>query len=43
MGGAVRNDSPRALSRAKAILRVDDKPTEVVLPEIPPRKSARSR
>jgi hypothetical protein len=37
----VRNDSPRSLSGAKAILRVDDKPTEVVLPDIPPRDSAR--
>ncbi len=37
----VRNDSPRALVRAKAILRVDDRPTEVLLPEIPPRRSAR--
>ncbi len=34
----VRNDSPRVLNRAKAILRVDDRPTEVVLPEIPPRQ-----
>src|SRR5271166_1481021 len=33
----IRNDSPRVLSRAKAILRVDDRPTEVPLPEIPPR------
>ncbi|WP_165226275.1 BatA domain-containing protein [Aquisphaera insulae] len=32
----VRNDSPRVLSRAKAILRIDDRPTEVPLPEIPP-------
>ena len=37
----VRNDSPRVLSRAKAILRVDDRPTEVILPEIPPRQVAR--
>src|SRR6478736_5736130 len=28
----IRNDSPRVLSRAKAILRVDDRPTEVPLP-----------
>ena len=34
----IRNDSPRSLSGAKAILRVDDKPTEVVLPDIPPRR-----
>ena len=31
---AIRNDSSRSLSAAKAILRVDDKPTEVVLPDI---------
>jgi len=37
----IRNDSPRVLSRAKAILRVDDRPTEVMLPEIPPRQVAR--
>lgn len=37
----VRNDSPRVLNKAKAILRVDDRPTEVVLPEIPPRQTAR--
>jgi Aerotolerance regulator N-terminal len=37
----IRNDSPRVLSRAKAILRVDDRPTEVILPEIPPRQVAR--
>ncbi len=37
----VRNDSPRVLSRAKAVLRVDDRPTEVILPEIPPRQVAR--
>ncbi len=34
----VRNDSPRVLNRVKAILRVDDRPTEVILPEIPPRQ-----
>ena len=37
----VRNDSPRVLNRAKAILRVDDRPTEVTLPEIPPRQVVR--
>ncbi len=37
----IRNDSPRVLNRAKAILRVDDRPTEVILPEIPPRQVAR--
>ena len=37
----VRNDSSRSLSATKAILRVDDKPTEVVLPDIPPRDSVR--
>ena len=37
----IRNDSPRVLSRAKAILRVDDRPTEIPLPEIPPRQAVR--
>ena len=37
----VRNNSPRILNRAKAILRVDDRPTEVVLPEIPPRQAVK--
>ncbi len=37
----VKNDSPRSLSGAKAILRVNDKPTEVVLPDIPSRSSVR--
>ncbi len=37
----IRNDSPRVLNRAKAILRVDDRPTEVTLPEIPPRQVVR--
>ena len=37
----VRNDSPRSLSGGKAVLRVDDKPTEVMLPDIPPRDSVR--
>jgi hypothetical protein len=37
----IRNDSPRVLSRAKAILRVDDRPTEVPLPEIQPRQVVR--
>ena len=37
----IRNDSPRVLSRAKAILRVDDRPTEIPLPEIPPRQVVR--
>jgi hypothetical protein len=37
----VRNNSPRVIARAKAILRVDDRPTEVRLPEIPPRGSAK--
>jgi Aerotolerance regulator N-terminal len=38
---AIRNDSSRTLSAAKAILRVDDKPTEVILPDIPPRDAVR--
>ena len=33
----IRNDSPRVLAGAKAVLRVDDRPTEVDLPEIAPR------
>ena len=37
----IRNDSPRVLYGAKAILRVDDKPTEVTLPEIAPGQTAR--
>ncbi len=37
----IRNDSPRSLARAKAILRVDDRPTELLLPEIAPRQAAR--
>jgi hypothetical protein len=38
---AIRNDSSRTLAGAKAILRVDDKPTEVPLPDIAPHQSAR--
>jgi hypothetical protein len=37
----IRNDSPRVLDGLKAILRVDDRPTEVKLPEIAPRAVAR--
>ncbi len=37
----IKNDSPRTLAGAKAILRVDDKPTEVTLPEIAPHQTAR--
>lgn len=37
----VRNDSARVLSGGKAILRVDDRPNEVLLPEIPPHESMR--
>jgi hypothetical protein len=37
----VRNDSPRVLTGIKAILRVDEKPTEVALPEIAPRQTVR--
>ena len=37
----IRNDSPRVLSVIKAILRVDEKPTEVTLPEIAPRQTVR--
>ncbi len=37
----IRNDSPRTLSGAKAILRVDDRPTEISLPEIAAHQTAR--
>jgi hypothetical protein len=37
----VRNDSTRVLAGIKAIVRVDDQPTELTLPEIAPRQSAR--
>jgi Aerotolerance regulator N-terminal len=37
----IRNDSPRTVAGARAILRVDDKPTELALPEIAPRAVAR--
>jgi hypothetical protein len=37
----IRNDTPRIITGAKAILRVDEKPTEIRLPEIPPQQVAR--
>jgi hypothetical protein len=37
----IRNDSPRALVDAKAVLRVDDKPSEIRLPEIAPGETVR--
>jgi hypothetical protein len=37
----IRNDSPHLFSGAKGILRVDDRPTEVVLPEIAPGQSGK--
>ncbi|MDG3008270.1 BatA domain-containing protein [Paludisphaera mucosa] len=37
----VRNDSPRSIVAAKAILRVDDKPSEVPLPELAPGATVR--
>jgi hypothetical protein len=37
----IRNDSTRTLVGAKAILRVDDKPTELSLPEIAAHQSVR--
>ncbi len=37
----IRNDSTRVVSGAKAILRIDDKPIEVKLPEIAPREVAK--
>jgi hypothetical protein len=38
---AIQNDSSRTLTGAKAILRVDDNPTEVTLPEIAPHETTR--
>ncbi|AMV40992.1 BatA domain-containing protein [Planctomyces sp. SH-PL62] len=38
----IRNDSPRALVGAKAVLRVDDKPSEITLPEIAPGETVRT-
>jgi hypothetical protein len=35
----IRNDTPRVLTGVKAVLRVDDRPTEVSLPEIAPRQT----
>jgi hypothetical protein len=37
----IRNDSPRTLTNSKAILRIDEKPTEVLLPEIAAHERAR--
>ncbi len=37
----IRNDSTRVLSGAKAIVRVDDKPTEMTLPEIASQETVR--
>ena len=37
----VRNDTTRAMNGVKAVLRVDDRPTEVTLPEIAPRQVVR--
>jgi Aerotolerance regulator N-terminal len=37
----IRNDSPRVISGGKAILSVDDKPTELRLPEIQPHELTR--
>ena len=37
----IRNDSSRTLTGMKAMLRVDDKPTEVKLPEVAPRQTVR--
>ena len=37
----IRNDSPKVLEGVKAILRVDDRPIEVKLPEVGPRAVAR--
>jgi hypothetical protein len=37
----IRNDSPQTIAGAKATLRVDDKPTELTLPDLAPRALAR--
>jgi hypothetical protein len=37
----IKNDSSRTLAGAKAVLRVDDRPTEVGLPEIAPHQTAK--
>jgi hypothetical protein len=37
----IKNDSPRTLSGGKVVVRVDDKPTEVTLPEIAAHQTAR--
>ena len=37
----IRNASPRVIAGAKAILRVDDRPIELTLPEIAPRQVAK--
>lgn len=37
----VRNASSRTLAGAKAVLRVDDRPTEVALPEVAPGQAAK--
>jgi hypothetical protein len=37
----IKNDSARTLAGAKAILRVDDKPTEAALPDIPAHELTR--
>jgi Aerotolerance regulator N-terminal len=37
----IRNDTSRTLAGAKAILRVDDKPTEMALPDIPAHERVR--
>jgi hypothetical protein len=38
---AIQNDSSRTLTGAKAVVRVDDNPTEIALPEIAPRQTTR--
>jgi hypothetical protein len=37
----IQNDSSRTLAGAKAVLRVDDKPTELALPDIGPHETSR--
>jgi hypothetical protein len=37
----IKNDTSRLLTGLKAVLRVDDRPTELPLPELPPHESVR--
>jgi Aerotolerance regulator N-terminal len=37
----IKNDSPRTISNLKAVLRVDERPTEVPLPDMAPHETTR--